>query len=190
MPVKTFVSGEILTASDTNAYLNNGGLVYINTLTLSGVTAGGIDNVFTSTYTSYRLVITSGAASANAALFLQMRSGGTPYTTGNQAYGLLGINNASGAADNANSGTQVGMYVGNVPTTAGRHLCTIDVMNPQLATYTMFNIQTMFSDAGGSISRAGGGVIPTTTQYDGFQLNTTTATTITTTCRIYGYRQA
>ena len=189
MPVKTFTDNTSLPASDINTYLNNGGLVYINTLTLSGVTVGAVDNVFTSSYTSYRLVITSGAASANTALFIQMRSSGTAYTTGNQAYGLLGINNSSGAADNANSGTQVGIYVGNVPTTAGRHLCTVDVMNPQLATYTMFNIQTMFSDAGGSISRAGGGVIPTTTQYDGFQLNTATATTITTTCRIYGYRQ-
>ena len=29
MAVKTFSTGEVLTASDTNTYLNNGGLVYI-----------------------------------------------------------------------------------------------------------------------------------------------------------------
>lgn len=191
MPVKSnFASGEILTASDVNTYLTNGGLVYINTLSLSGVATGAIDSVFTSTYTNYRLVISSGAASANGSLLIQMRASGTAYTTGNQIYGLLGINAASGAADNANSATQVGIYIGNIPTTAGRHLATVDIMNPQVATYTMFNVQTMFADAGGSISRAGGGLVPTTTQYDGFQITTGTATTATTTCRIYGYRQA
>jgi len=190
MAVKTFTTGEVLTAADTNTYLNNGGLVYIDTLSLSAVTSGAVDNVFTSTHTSYRLIITSGAASANTALFIQFRASGTPYTTGNQAYGLVGINASSGSFDNANSATQVGMYIGNCPTTAGRHLATVDVMNPQLATYTVCNIQTMFADSGGTISRAGGGVVPTTTQYDGFQINTATATTVTTTCRIYGYRQA
>ncbi len=29
MAVKTFTTGEVLTAADTNTYLNNGGLVYI-----------------------------------------------------------------------------------------------------------------------------------------------------------------
>lgn len=190
MPVKsTFAAGEILTASDVNAYLTNGGLVYINTLSLSAAASGSIDSVFTSTYTSYRLVITSSAASANDSIFVQFRVGGTPYTTGDQRYGLLGINMATGAADNASSATGVGMYAGNVPTTAGRHLCIMDVANPQLATNTVCNITTTYLDAGGYVMRTGGGIVPTTSQYDGFQINTTTATTVTLSCRIYGYRQ-
>lgn len=190
MAIKTFTAAEKLTASDTNTFLANAGLVFINTLSLSAVATGAIDSVFTSTHTSYRLVITSGAASANTALFIQFRSGGTAYTTANQSTALVGLNAASGASDNAASATFAGMYIGNCPTTAGRHLATVDIMNPQVATNTVLNIQTMFADSGGTISRAGGGVVPTTTQYDGFQISTLSAITVTTTCRIYGYRQA
>lgn len=166
------------------------GLEYINTLTMSGVTTGSIDSVFSSTYLNYRLVISSSAASANCSLLVQMRSGGSAYTTGDQRYGLLGINMATGAADNANSATQVGIYVGNVPTTAGRHIATVDISNPYQAVFTTFNIQTAFVDAGGYLSRAGGGVVPTTSQYDGFQILATGSATVTLTCRIYGYRNS
>lgn len=167
---------------------NPGGLEFINTLTLSSVTSGAIDSVFTSSYLNYRLIISSGAASANTSLLIQMRSGGSAYTTADQRYGLLGINMASGSADNANSATQTGIYIGNVGTTAGRHLATVDVVNPQQAVFTTFNIQTAFLDVGGYLSRAGGGIVPTNTQYDGFQIIATGGATVTTTCRIYGYK--
>jgi hypothetical protein len=40
MAIKTFTTGEVLTASDTNTYLANSGLVYVKSQTIgSGVTA-------------------------------------------------------------------------------------------------------------------------------------------------------
>jgi hypothetical protein len=190
MAVKTFTTGEVLTAADTNTYLANAGLDYINTLTLSSVATGALDSVFTSTYQNYRLVIRSGAASANTALFVQFRASGTAYTTADQDYGLVGINMATGGADNASSGTSVGMYVGNVPTTAGRHLAILDIANPRETTYTVCTIDAIFNDSGGYLSRRGGGVVSTSTAYDGFQITTNSATTVSTVCRVYGYRQA
>ena len=167
-----------------------GGLVYINTLTLSSVATGSINSVFSSTYQNYRLVIRSGAASANTALFIQFRAGATAYTTADQDYGLVGINMATGAADNASSGTAVGMYIGNVPTTAGRHLAIVDITNPFETTFTVSSIDAIFQDSGGALSRRGGGIVPTSTSYDGFQITTNGAPTVSTVCRIYGYRNS
>lgn len=190
MAIKTFTDNTQLPASDINTYLANAGLDYLNTLTLSSVATGALDSVFSATYQSYRLVIRSGAASANTALFIQFRAGATAYTTADQDYGLLGINMATGAADNAASGSAPGMYIGNVPTTAGRHLAIVDITNPFETTNTVCSIDAIFLDSGGAISRRGGGIVPTTTSYDGFQITTNGVPTISTVCRVYGYRQA
>ena len=50
MAVKTFSVGETLTASDTNTYLTNGGLVYITEGTASNTSAVDVNSVFSSTY--------------------------------------------------------------------------------------------------------------------------------------------
>ena len=53
MAVKTFTTGEVLTASDTNTYLANAGLVYI---TSTSVGTGGsltVSNCFSATYNNY-----------------------------------------------------------------------------------------------------------------------------------------
>ena len=53
MAIKTFTTGEVLTASDTNTYLANAGLVYIAATTASAQTTIAIDNCFTTTYAHY-----------------------------------------------------------------------------------------------------------------------------------------
>ena len=67
MAIKTFTSGEVLTAADTNTYLANSGLVYVSTTTL---TASGqnIAGAFSSTYTNYRIVLNNIVTSANNTL--------------------------------------------------------------------------------------------------------------------------
>ena len=58
MAVKTFTTGEVLTAADTNTYLNNGGLVWIKTATVTNAADSGtaFRSIFTSTYDAYRIV--------------------------------------------------------------------------------------------------------------------------------------
>ena len=67
MAVKTFTTGEVLTASDTNTYLNNGGLVYISGTTVgTGVSSVTVSSAFSSTYDNYRVIINNVDASADA----------------------------------------------------------------------------------------------------------------------------
>ena len=79
MAIKTFTTGELLTASDTNTYLANSGLVYITGGALSS-TAVNFVGCFTSTYTDYRIVVDSLAWNATGDLFYQFLTGTTPYT--------------------------------------------------------------------------------------------------------------
>ena len=68
MAVKTFTSST-LTASDTNTYLANAGLVYVTSVTGgTGVTTITVSNCFSSTYDAYRIVLTGGTASSSESL--------------------------------------------------------------------------------------------------------------------------
>lgn len=64
MAIKTFTAGSVLTASDTNTYLANSGLVYVTSYTVgSGVASVTVPNAFSSTFDSYRVLYTGGTMS-------------------------------------------------------------------------------------------------------------------------------
>jgi hypothetical protein len=189
MAVKTFTQAEKLTAADTNTYLANGGLVYITTLTVSGQSSGSVNSCFTSAFDSYRLVVSFGASNANNSLFLRMRASGTDESAIVYRYAYRGLNAAGGSEDSSNNGA-TSIYIGNVPTTAGRSFATLDIFNPQKATYTITNTNCNFYDAGGSLWRGGAASVATATQYDGFTILVGGANTFSCDARLYGYRQA
>ena len=191
MAIKTFTTGEVLTAADTNTYLNNGGLVYLNVLQLTGQSNGSINNVFTSDYANYRLEFNFGAASGNIAYYLRLRAGGVDETgAAAYRYAYRGLNSTGGSEDVSSNGANA-LYITNVPTTAGRSFTNIDLFSPQAAsTYTVLNVNSQFHDAGGIMWRGGGGFVLVNTQFDSFTIGTLSASTATVTCRIYGYRQA
>ena len=81
MAVKTFSVGETLTASDCNAFLANG-LVYITSASATSGSALNIDNIFSATYRSYRIVLDDvRIVSGVTGIGLQLRSAGTTNTT-------------------------------------------------------------------------------------------------------------
>ena len=131
MAIKTFTSGEVLTAADTNTYLANSGLVYVSTTTL---TASGqnIANAFSSTYTNYRIVLNNIVTSANNAL-VAFRLGSSTART-EYIYGSAGVVIGTGAfnADTATAGTFAMLgYSRNV--TGGTQNFSFDLINPQAA---------------------------------------------------------
>ena len=65
MAIKTFTTGEVLTASDTNTYLANSGLVFIsNTAITAGASSVVVSNCFNSSYDRYKIVIESNVNTA------------------------------------------------------------------------------------------------------------------------------
>ena len=180
MAVKTFTTGEVLTASDTNTYLNNGGLVYITSTTIgSAVSSVTVSNVFSSTYDNYKIVVNGGVGSTAQAIRLQLGSSATGYN-----YATLIWNYGTGALTtlNSNAGTLFD-YVGESNTNYNN--IDLDVFSPNLAKYT--TIQGFYiGAASGGVAQ---GVHAVATAYTAFTISVT-GTMTGGTVFVYGYRKA
>lgn len=182
MAIKTFTTGEVLTASDTNTFLANAGLVYVTTATLSGGTFN-VDSCFTSTYKNYVLVanITGSAASFCA---LRMRSGGV--TDAGANYNRRGFYNVGAGPVNYSGINETSMFFCQYGTThAGFTVC--ELSNPQSASRTVAFIQNMDSAVYDQYQIVD--TVATTTQYDGFSLIANSGT-LAGTVVVYGRRIA
>lgn len=187
MAIKTFTTGEVLTASDTNTYLANSGLVYVGGGTLSS-TGTSISNVFSSTYDSYRMVLTFSTAPAN--LFLRMRTS-SDETGAVYNYGRWYVRLSDAANGIISSGNDTKMIAAALNTGYSAGL-VYDITNPYLArTTNIMSMPYLESNPTTSASFAGWstGSVLTTTQYTGITLYPNTGS-FTGEYRIYGYRQA
>jgi hypothetical protein len=186
MAIKTFSTGEVLTASDTNTYLANSGLVYITSTTFSG--AGFfINSCFTSTYDNYRIEI-NGSANSDADLSFRFRSAGTDLATAVYQFASQGY---FGGARNDASGTGQ-TSIGFTPSMGNARASgsAIEVWGPNTTnSIKTTNATVSFShSAVGVIVRNVAGLCASATQFDGFSI--VTAATLTGTCTVYGYRKA
>lgn len=183
MAIKTFTTGEVLTASDTNTYLANSGLTYINQSTISASSVA-IDGCFTSTYANYRIVVnvTTGAG-GGAQVQLGMRIGGV--TTGGSLYFYYyrGITYAA-ANDVANLNGGATWFAARTNGTSFG--AVIDLQSPNLVANTQF--QSLGADTNQTWNA--GGYHNSTTQFDGFALTNSGSSSMTGTVRVYGYRQS
>lgn len=186
MAIKSFSSGEILTASDTNSYLNNGGLVYISGGTLSGA-ATNFASVFNSTYRDYRVVLT-GSLSAATDFCVQFLVGTTPTTT-SYWYAYTGLSGGNAAANQNGQNTNP-CRTGASATGAGDTFSlSMDVFAPNIASVTYFTAQSSNQQSDDFRARSGAGSCNVSTQFDGIRFLSAGGQTISGTVKIYGYRQ-
>ena len=182
MAIKTFTTGEVLTAADTNTYLANSGLVYITSTALSG-SSTVISNCFSATYDSYRCVL-SNYQSNGTWVTIKLGSANTGYyyagsaanfVNGNFTGGFYGDNNTAFAAAVAlSSSTAI---------TAGGYF---ELYNPFLTTETTFQSSVIYATTSGY----GGTVTGFQNSDTSFTSMTLSGTSMSGTLRIYGYRQA
>jgi hypothetical protein len=181
MAVKTFSSGEVLTAADTNTYLNNGGLVYVTSQTIGTTVASvTVSNCFSSTYDNYRLVVSGGSASTTANLQIQFSgiTGNSYYAAGNYVSWTVATVNAFAPALTNQA------VVGNV-TVAGYSMVA-DITGPNLATYKTIYGNSITNNAALWINA----LVVSTTQSTGFTLSVNSGTMTGGTITVYGYRKA
>jgi len=182
MAIKTFTTGEVLTASDTNTYLANSGLVYITSQTVG---SGGvsINSCFNSTYTGYRIVFGGMLTTNTSGVNMRFRTGSTDSTTGYYVGGLYRLY-ASGGGDNpqANGGFFSMMTTNaSIPCTA-----FTDIWNPATTAYTTYVSSAANFDAFQIV----GGVHQVATSYDGLTVYPSTNPFSAGTVTIFGYRKA
>ena len=188
MAIKTWASGEVLTASDLNTYAGNPGLVYIASFDISaqGTAAAPFQctNIFSSTYDNYR-IIASLYGSAFSFCTLQYLVGTTP--DNGAAYVRRGWYQA---------GTTLGAYSGSGETShffcqygnsASYGYTIADVFNPYKAMRTGINVRNVDTYAS-DVYDISGSQTNTTSQFTGFQLAATSGN-MTGTVTVYGYRK-
>jgi hypothetical protein len=184
MAAKTFTTGEVLTAADTNTYLANSGLVYITSAYIgsSGVGSGAINNCFTSSFTNYQVHFTNTTGTTAAVLIMYGRTGGVNSTSGWYGNTFYVANGGAGAFTNAPFSNQGGVEAGSVQN--GVNTIKVEVMQPQSASYT--NIYTNSVDS--NYWRMGTSTHRANSQFDGFGWALTGGTFTNGFITVYGYR--
>jgi hypothetical protein len=182
MAIKTFTTGEVLTAADTNTYLANSGLVYVTSATIgTAVSSVTVSSVFSSTFDSYLVKINGGvASSSNAQLNLTLGSTATGYEYG---YGYFG----NGSSGGIGSTTATYISVGEINTNILQG--TFEINNPNLAKYTYFSGTLGYNTTNGNGRSGLAGVLKDTTQYTAFTLTPSAGTLTGGTITVYGYRK-
>jgi hypothetical protein len=183
MAVKTFTTGEVLTAADTNTYLNNGGLVYITQATYTTSTELNLLGIFSSTYDVYKLVFSETNSSGGTQLFFRMLSGSTPLTTNNYySQRLYAQSTTVGAVSTGAVGYGAWGYQASGYVTGGE----MTIYNPYLSQNTTVhaNVPYELGYVEMNSSRVNNQV-----SYDGFRIYPSTGN-LSGTVRVYGFRKA
>jgi hypothetical protein len=184
MPIKTFSSGEVLTAADTNTYLTNSGLVYVGETNFATTTTPFINGCFTATYSNYRIIVAT-QGSATAGVTVRMRSGTSTPETG-AVYDRFGFE-ATATYSSITLADQTSALIGLTDSGGGVMTSVFDCINPQTLLNTNLII-TGWNAATGS-QYFMNNRIQTTTRYTGIEMFAATGT-LTGSMRVYGYRQA
>ena len=188
MAVKTFTTGEVLTAADTNTYLANGGLVYITQANVgTAVSSVTVSNCFSSTYDNYRILVSGISLSVGGSLGIQLNNatGSTYYMGGIYLNFTSTTVNGYGppaatkwtdliAGETLQSTGAVDIFAPNKAqlTTASCMSIKAGTTAPTLAHYTMNALEY------------------STAQHTGFTITPVSGTITGGNIRVYGYRQA
>jgi hypothetical protein len=186
MAIKTFTTGEVLTASDTNTYLANAGLVYVKSQTIgTGVSSVTVSDAFSATYDSYQIVIdgTLGSAAGAAMQFRCVTSGGADNAAnwrGNAFYVQSGV---AGGLTNDNTSSSIFGYCGGFSTVKGSMIFTVQ------GPYTASNTNINFTMADNQYIRISASCLDNTTSYTAFKLTANSGTFTGGTITVYGFRK-
>ena len=153
------------------------GLTLIKKVTFSGVTSFSEDNVFTSAYDNY-LILMSGTSSSASDTWLRLRVGGVDATSANYDVQLL---NVTGGTVSGLSQTTSVFTLGSDSTSGFNH--SSQIFGPAIADKTGW---LSFGHRDGARIGFFGGTHTLTTAYDGFTIIDNVGT-ITGTLWLYGY---
>jgi hypothetical protein len=184
------LGASIDTSMNTALGTNKAGLVLLNTTSFSAVGSQSINDVFTSTYDSYRIVLKLTSSSAVPQTITgRLRLTGTDTTTNYKSYFVTSrdSNYTGGTSFVLTSSTA--LVVGYRHSTTGSSVSAFDLHYPQIAANT--HNQGFYNSTGNTSEGNAGqilGVLNDTTQYTSISFLTSTGT-ITGNVSIYGYNK-
>lgn len=178
---------------NTAAYMNAIGLwkVGTGTATYGTTTQLNINNVFTSSFRAYKVVVSSlRYATANTTLSLQLLLAGTPANTASYDFAYRGLGSDGTVRDTngfaATSLSDLGCF--NTTTNDYQAQVSFEVINPAAAVVTTFINISASGFAGYPFTRNGAGRHSVATAYDGIRLFPSAGGTFGAEVVVYGYR--
>ena len=177
---------DVDTAMFTALGTKKAGMVLLNTTSFSGVASQSINDVFSTTYTNYTILVP--AVAAGNALQLRMRVAGADESGSIYSYTNAFITSDSGtqSADRAELGSLISFGE------FGNGSVSIEIFKPFLTEYTSMNwVNTIgrTSGAGRNRTKQGTAIVGNSTSYTGFTLLTDAGTALTGSVSIYGYNK-
>lgn len=185
MAIKTFTTGEVLTAADTNTYLANSGLVFVKQVTVgSGVSSVDITSCFSSSYDNYKIAFNGIAASTSMSINFFLLSGSTPTSSGwygTEFYCAIGATTWTGQIIGNNAASA---YCSAAASASGL-ASTMEIQSPNLAQFSRYQ----YAISATEYFRNGYTYHGANTQYDGCRFTTTSGTITGGSITVYGYRK-
>ena len=181
---------DIDTAMNTALGTNKAGMVLLNTTSFSAVASQSINDVFSATYSNYKILVKAACSSATQ-LSLRMRVGGADLTSSSYMYGgaFVIFNGSTTPTGENTGGTSAGFNILDVDGNPG--YARIEMFDP-FATEQTGVIYDQVFNSGGSRNQgyweAFSGLTTVTTSYTGFTL-LPAAGNITGTVSVYGYNK-
>ena len=163
--------------------------VLLNTTTFSGVSSQSVNDVFSSTYDNYLLLINyTSISGADSNFTFRLRVSGSDAAT-NYSNWIMGIN-SGGTANNIVSNSQTANVINQSDSTETLERTTsITLFNPNKANATYGHLQsTGLNQTGSYIGLAGSIAHLTTTAYTGFTLLRDSGT-FTGQVQVYGFNK-
>lgn len=177
--LRLIVPSSVAVGSGTGSANANG---YV---TFSGVSSVSLNNVFSSTYDSYRVIVTLTAASTSANLQPRFRASGTDSSASYynaHMYLVSGTGTGTVQQDANISSMNTGDF-----TSTSQGIVVLDIFNVFAAAVTAFNYQVGMSYSTASRSFVGSGIHNVSTSYDGITIRPSSGT-ITGSVAVYGYK--
>lgn len=172
-------------AVDLTVYQHRG-LQFLHSSTFNA-TSHNVPNVFTNTYTNYRVLVTGIIFASPGSLQIQMLNGTTP-STANHYWAYTGIL-AGGASMNSGGSAGSGAFTGIQTNVGGVYWGTlaIDFHEPQLTTRRSTGHVNAGFYNGDYYGRSGAMIVDSYASFDGFRL--WSSVSVQGAVRVYGYEQ-
>ena len=176
--------GDAIDASMNTALgTKKAGMVLLNTTSFSAVSSQSINDVFSTTYDDYRIIIVASSATAGTDLTLRVRVSGSDLSTGTYTYNR--IIGDGGTLNSARSSAQTSIRCGNT-TLSEETSYIIDVVNPFLTKRTVFTINNSNQGSGAALDMTAA-VVTNDTSYTGFTI--LSGNNLTGRLSVYGYNK-
>jgi hypothetical protein len=162
------------------------GLELVKTVNVSG-SSTNVTSCFSSTYNVYRIVFDSIKSNGTDAYTIQLLSNTTPATTTYSKQRFYAQSTSVGGTYVSSQSSFIAAYTG----TGKEQFITMEVYDPNIAGYTRFDFQQVYTDSSTEgYMEKGTAVHATSTAYDGFSFSCGANTFTGGTIRVYGYRNS